>query len=80
VLVDGESGVLLPTALQNHFDVLEVLTKWDERKVHMTKKAVAWRMRAAASNSNSNKWVLRQMSSVLYCTHDTCFNMDLYES
>lgn len=48
VVVDAELGVMLPTALRNHFLTLEVLSKWDP-SVGLHPAASLWAAKAKAS-------------------------------
>ncbi|PNH05856.1 Trifunctional nucleotide phosphoesterase protein YfkN [Tetrabaena socialis] len=50
VLVDGEAGVALPTALKNHCLTLSVLSEWDPN-VKLSQAAAFWRERTRTSHS-----------------------------
>ncbi|KAG2442606.1 hypothetical protein HXX76_002691 [Chlamydomonas incerta] len=50
VLVDGEAGVALPTALKNHFVTLGVLSRWNQQ-VTLSPLAQFWKQRSKTSKS-----------------------------
>ncbi|PNW85315.1 hypothetical protein CHLRE_03g180600v5 [Chlamydomonas reinhardtii] len=50
VLVDAEAGVVLPTALKNHFVTLGVLSKWNQQ-VALSPLAAFWKQRSKTHHS-----------------------------
>ncbi|GLC44409.1 hypothetical protein PLESTB_000472700 [Pleodorina starrii] len=54
VLVDGESGVILPSTIKCHFIQLRVLNKWDEKKIYTRSLTARWLKKVKSVKSLDN--------------------------
>ncbi len=53
VLVDAESGVIIPSAIKNHFTQLRVLNKWDGKNIFLRSLTRRWIKKVKSSKSLS---------------------------
>lgn len=51
VLVDAESGVIIPSAVKNHFTQLRVLNKWDGKNIYLRSLTRRWIKKVKSSKS-----------------------------